>query len=130
MPRTFAAFVPPLLAALALAAPGEAFAGPPGRPSGKMVLAVDEVQQAMRKARREPDPCKRLLIYCHVTQRRDPRIIIGACEIMMSLPLSTEVWEDARAVLRAYFIGTDEEPAVWWEKNQADLRRRAAQLPR
>jgi hypothetical protein len=40
MRRTFAAFVPPLLAALALLSPEKAVAGPPEGASGKMVLDI------------------------------------------------------------------------------------------
>jgi hypothetical protein len=44
IPRTFAGFVPPLLAALALLPPGKALAGPPEGASGKLVLEAKKVR--------------------------------------------------------------------------------------
>ncbi len=130
MTRTLSGFVSPLLAALLMLSPGKAVAGPPERLSRKMTLAADDVLTALRKARREPDPYKRLVLLYDQGRTRDPRIAVGVCEIMMISPRFSDAWHDARAALRRWFIEDDEEPVLWWAKNEADLRRRAARLPR
>jgi hypothetical protein len=137
MPRTLTAAV--LLALLALLTPGKAVAGPPEEASGKMVL--DEVADGLRKYRAEKDTGKRIKWLEKLAPSHDPRVAVALGE-EMDRALGQEDhalrWEAARLLAEFYVKGTlrfaslvDLQAAwPWWEKNEADLRRRAAQLPR
>ncbi|HEX5269873.1 MAG TPA: hypothetical protein VFW33_05280 [Gemmataceae bacterium] len=138
MPRRFAGFVPPLFAALAVLLPGAALAGPPEGASGRMVL--DEVADGLRKVRKENDPAKRLGWLKRQARTRDPRVAVALGEAMREGVMKDR--EAAAWLLRCEYelplgelAGDPDEPLLhhmkeWWRLNEADLRRRAAQLPR
>ena len=151
MPRTIAAAV--LLAVLALMLPGKAVAGPPERVSGKMVLAPDEVADGLNRFRRERDVYKRVLLLCRLAETKDPRVLVAVGKSLSDH--STFLYEQrdfswgfpgqlvtveesmdrmAASILNMYYPppGVPKDlPALreWWDKNEADLRRRAKQLP-
>jgi hypothetical protein len=137
MPRTFAAAV--LLAAMALLATGSVVAGPPEGVSGKM--ALDNVEDGLRRYRQEKDNEKRYRLLERLALTRDPRVALALGELLRCAD------EDDRFVAATLLIGnygatpprTISQPAAdgfieaagaWWKKNEAGLRRRAAQLPR
>jgi hypothetical protein len=138
MLRTFAGFVL-LLALLALMIP-TAGAGPPEGVSGKMVF--DEVWNGLRQYRREKDSEKRIRWLERLAPTRDPRVAVllggemsvDAVVVGGVIDLPAEAWASCR-LLGRYFLPpqSDEHPGpevqAWWEKNEADLRRRAKQLP-
>jgi hypothetical protein len=132
MSKTLAAFVPPL-AALALVLPGRAVAGPPEGASGRMVF--DEVADGLRKYRAEQDQEKRYERLRRLAPTHDPRIAVVLGE-------SLDSQEDILCVvacrlLDQHFVTGPKPPARrvhrvsdWWDAHEADLRRRAKQLPR
>jgi hypothetical protein len=142
MPGTFARFVPPLFTALALLSPGTASAGPPEAASGKMVF--DQVAEALRKYRREKDPEKRLAWLQTLAATGDPRVavaLVDAANNRNGDDLDCEAadvlwWHYASpdAASRRGLVNHDMPPGKgfrpWWKANEADVRRRAAQLPR
>jgi hypothetical protein len=123
----------PLLAALALP-PEVAAAGPPEGPAGQM--AFDGVADGLRKYRKETDHDRRVRWLRKLAPTRDVRVAVAL----------DDAWGDsdggvgtvAQALLAEYYC--DPRPPTsastwgpvtnWWKKNGADLRRRAAQLPR
>jgi hypothetical protein len=134
MSRTFAAAV--LLATLAMLLPGKAPAGPPEGASGKM--AFDRVGAGLDRYRRERDLSKQLRWLERLAPSGDPRVGVAlgeyvsddnphaARQIVALLLLRHFV---PAAAQRDYFLhGPD--TGHWWRANEADLRRRAAQLPR
>jgi hypothetical protein len=134
MPRKTFAAVLVIFAVLALLSPGKAVAGPPEGVSGKMVF--DEVADGLRKYRKETDPEKRFRRLDQLTKTHDPRvdIILGEMLSPISFP---EIDIACAVILRHHFtrrtVSMNEFyglPLSWWEKNEADLRRRAKQLPR
>jgi hypothetical protein len=146
MPRTFAGFVPPLLAALALLSPGEAGAGPPERASGKMVFH-DEVAEGLRKYGQEKDPEKRLAWLQRLGATGDPRVALALVDAAnnrngddLDCEAADIVWWYYASPDAASHRGrvTDDIGSPprgkgfrpWWKANEADIRRRAAQLSR
>ena len=132
MRRTFAGFVPPLLAALALLSPGRAVAGPPERVSGKMVL--DKVEDGLRNYRKAKDRSSRAvrLIQLADTASDDPRVALAIGEAFADVSGSLRALAGDLACEHYLPISEAHLPGIiqWWAKNEADLRRRAAQLPR
>jgi hypothetical protein len=133
MPRTFAPAV--LLAALALLSPGEAFAGPPEEVSGRM--AFDEVADGLRKYRREADSKKRIEWLRKLAPTHDPRVGVALGEALAEE--NSEVGKVAAYLIakcsyrRASPLITSKfyyDSQAWWKASEADLRRRAARLPR
>jgi hypothetical protein len=137
MPRTFAAV--PLLA-LALSLPVPALAGPPEWPSGKLVF-VDEVADGLRKYRWEPDPEKRIKWLRRMAPTCDPRIALELGETWTEVrgKQSSAVRDVALDCLADYYVHFRVRPlsqanlglnvSLWWYVSEADLRRRAKQLP-
>jgi hypothetical protein len=132
MLKTFAGFMPPLLAVLALLSPERAVAGPPEGASGKMVF--DEVADGLRKYRKETEWRKRTRWLEKLAPTRDPRVAIALVE---AHPAGSTVMVREDLLLMDYFVrgtrfhrGDSMNVDGWWEANEADLRRRAAQLPR
>jgi hypothetical protein len=140
MPKRLAGLVLTLLTLLALLTPGQAVAGPPDGATGKMVL--DEVADGLRKYRQATTADRRSDWLVKLVATRDPRVGVALGE---QLGYDDEVdcfW--AAFLIWANYVKTPPsrtpktiEPAFirqtaneWWEKNEADLRRRAAQLPR
>jgi hypothetical protein len=132
--RRIRAAVLPLLVGLALSSPSQTAAGPPDRPLGKMVL--DEVADGLRRYRKETDPEKRIEWLEKLAPTRDPRVGVALGEYMADAPSG---WVAAGDLLERYFlprpvnVTTSQEwvleVSLWWQKNKADLRRRAKQLP-
>jgi hypothetical protein len=131
----------PLLAALALAVPplSAAFAGPPEGAAGKMVLARDEVSEALAKYRHESDPHRRLALLTDLAGVRDPRVAVALGQALYDPDaelrvqaafgiLHNQVEMKHKLMMRAR--EAENWAREWWAKNEADLRRRAAQLPR
>jgi hypothetical protein len=138
MPRILFA-VPLTLGLLAGLTPGSALAGPPEGPSGRIVLAPDEIADTLRKYRVAKDEGKRRELLDKIASTRDPRVAVA---------LGEALGDSSRDVryLAAYGIVYDQtgwnilrEPngplaiewaSKWWKENEADLRRRAKALPR
>jgi hypothetical protein len=138
MSRTTFALLPPL-AALALLSPGEAAAGPPEGASGKMVL--DKVADGLRTYQREKDICKAAELLQKLAATRDVRVAVALGDFVENFinaqPMLSPQQENpaliAAVALRRYCPDPDDtlvEVMRWWDKHKADLRRRAAQLPR
>jgi hypothetical protein len=131
MPRTFA-----WLLLLALVSPGRAFAGPPEGPSGRMVL--DEVADGLRKYQKETDPETRVKWLAKLAPTQDPRVAVAIGEALGPAICVNDkrAWLPLTDMLLKNFP-IPEQPRVykltiawyWWKENEADLRRRAAQLP-
>jgi hypothetical protein len=132
MPRTLAGFILPL-AMPALLLPGKAVAEPPEGTSGKMVF--DEVADGLRKYHREEEPGKRIWWLYELARTRDARVTI-ACGEALSCHDPAEV-EWAAIIIGHYQfperchpqLDLDAQARAWWKENEADLRRRAKQLP-
>lgn len=137
MYKTFTAFVA-LLAVLPLLSPGKALAGPPEGASGKMVLAQDKVSRALLNYRRESDAHRRLAMLTDLARVRDPRVAIALGKALYDPSADLRV----QAAFGIFFNQTGEVPRKmmrgpealswardWWDKNEPDLRRRAARLP-
>jgi hypothetical protein len=140
MPGTFAVVTLPLLAVLALSLPGMAVAGPPDGVSGKMVL--DQVADGLRRYRKESDEDRRLELLNQLAPSRDPRVAIALGEFLGCAADEVNQFDAALLICRHYGAplqfsknglsrGSEfvRGAGVWWEKNEADLRRRARQLP-
>jgi hypothetical protein len=121
--------VPLVLAALVAPI---ALAGPPEGTVGQM--ALDEVAEGLRKYRKETDPMRRLRLLERLAPTGDPRVAVALGE---ALSEPDPEFRAAALVCRQY--RPDFKPALpamvhleafeWWEKNEADLRRRAQQAP-
>jgi hypothetical protein len=132
MPRTLLLL---LFAVLALLLQGRAvFAGPPEGVSGAMTL--DEVAEGLRRYRKETDPEKRIRWLEKLAPTRDPRVGVALGETFGQEPEA--VWYCAtQLVIRYYFTEPVANPEFdpgpktdrWWKQNEADLRRRARELP-
>jgi hypothetical protein len=132
MPRTFATFTLPLLAAFLLALPllpGRVVAGPPVRVSGVMVF--DKVADGLRKYRSAKNEDIAWTYFMRLATIRDPRVLVLLGEEWES----QKRWSSWAAVwLVNYHFDPKEQKAgidldAWWENNKADLHRRAKQLP-
>jgi hypothetical protein len=135
------------LAALALLSPGWVVAGPPERGTGKLMLVSDEVSEGLRKCRQEKDPKKRLALLQTLGATGDPRVAVALVEAAnnqngddLDCEAADVLWwyyasPDAAAHLGV--VNQDIIPAPpgkgfrpWWRANEADIRRRAARLPK
>jgi hypothetical protein len=127
MSRTALAALP-LLAALALP-PGEALAGPPEGASGKM--AFDRVADGLRKYRKAADVDRRIGWLDRLAPTGDPRVAVALGEAMRD-PGSGEVQGRAGYLLCKFFCPPCDYDVSrqWWKQSEADLRRRAARLPK
>jgi hypothetical protein len=145
MQRTvFAAVALPLLAVLAVTTPPSALAGPPDRPSGRMVL--DPVPEGLRQFRAAREEGKRIEWLRRLAPSRDPRVAVELWQVFAWASGKREVAIRGAALecLAEYYVTRDGRPLSetkptdaewgpcvcgWWSKNGADLRRRAKQLP-
>jgi hypothetical protein len=140
----------PLLAALclpllALLVAAPATAGPPEGVSGRIVF--DEVADGLRKYHKETDPEKRLAWLQTLGATGDPRValaLVDAANNQNGDDLDCEAadilwWHYASpdAASRRGIVNRQALKAprgssfrAWWKKNEADVRRRAALLPR
>jgi hypothetical protein len=120
------------LSVLALLPPTQALAGPPEGVSKRTVY--DDVADGLRKYRKENDRVKRILWLRKLAPTNDPRVAVALGEAMKE---DSEVGFDASALIyendyMQLFPVTDpsqHNPLDWWKENEADLRRRAKQLP-
>jgi hypothetical protein len=146
MPRTFSGFAPPLLAILSLLLPGKALAGPPEMATGKMAF-LDEVRDGLREYRKEKDPQKRLAWLQTLGATGDPRVALALVDAANNKH-GDDLDCEAADILWWHYASPDAAshrgrvnydlisppPGMgfrpWWEANKANLRRRAAQLPR
>jgi hypothetical protein len=144
--RTLAAIASlPLFVALALPSPGRAFSGPPEEVSGKMEF--DEVAEGQRKYHKEKDPKKRLAWLQTLGATGDPRValaLVDAADNQNGDDLDCEaadiLWWRYASPDAASFRGLVNHDVIkappekgfrpWWKANGADVRRRAALLPR
>jgi hypothetical protein len=129
--KAFTAFVLPLLPVLVLALPGKVVAGPPEGVSGKLVL--DKVEDGLRNYRRKKDSERRIMWLRKLAPTHDPRVAIVLGEAMDT---NDSVGCEAELLLLYYYVPRPAGSIVggdwvhpWWDKNEADLRRRAKQLP-
>jgi hypothetical protein len=112
--------------ALALLVPGRAAAGPPDGPSGRMDF--DEVAGALRRYHREEDVAKRVVWLEKLAPTRDPRVALLIGEFPPDdIPPTRYI--ALRRLLVRYYVPRGERLDRWWRDNEADLRRRAMQLP-
>jgi hypothetical protein len=131
MTRTFPRFALLLIVSLALPSSGSAVAGPPEMISGKMVF--DEVADGLRQYRKAKDTKKRIEWLQKLALTHDPRVAVALRECLTGKdPISGAAF----GLLDRQFVGCTEHDATciervcnWWEKNGADLCRRAKQFP-
>jgi hypothetical protein len=115
-----------LFALLVLVPPS--VAGPPERPSGRMTC--DEVADALLRCRKEKDPGRRRALLWELAPLRDPRVALALGEVLAS---SDYPFPEIR-LLADYHLpeqqrGSTDAVWDWWRENEADLRRRARELP-
>jgi hypothetical protein len=137
-----------LVAALALPSPGRADAGPPEGLSEMMkMIMFDEVAEGLRQYRKEKDPKKRLAWLQTLGATGDPRVALALVDAANNQN-GDDLDCEAADLLWWYYASPDaashrglanhdlvSPPAgkgfrPWWKANEADIRRRAAQLPR
>jgi hypothetical protein len=124
------AVVLPLLFAV-----GQAIAGSPEKASGKLVL--DQVADGLRRYRMARTPEARIAWLRKLAPIRDARVAVALGEA-----ISSDDLEVSRRAIGLVFTHYEAElPEVssaspisgmvfgWWKENEADLRRRAKQLP-
>lgn len=105
-----------------------AVAGPPERPAARMTF--DEVADGLRRYRRENDPDRQLFLLWKLAPVRDPRVAV-----VLGERLRTSEFPYLELVLLARFQlpeskkGSTDAVWDWWRENEADLRRRAKELP-
>jgi hypothetical protein len=124
-----------LLVGLVLSSPGQTAAGPPDRPLGKMVL--DKVADGLRRYRMARTPESRIAWLRKLAPIRDARVAVALGESISSDDIDVSRW----AIGLVFTHYEAELPEVsgtspisgmvfgWWKENEADLRRRAKQLP-
>jgi hypothetical protein len=119
----------PLLALLAPVPP--AAAGLPEWPSGRMVL--DEVADGLRRYRAARTPEAKVAWLRKLAPTRDPGVALALGEVMDN---DDDVGFRAFCLLDHYYVPrlagftSGDWAHPWWWKNEADLCRRANELPR
>jgi len=98
-------------------------AGPPGRVSGRM--AFDEVSEGLRKYRAEKDPEKRVRWLEKLAPTGDPRVYVALLDFDYSDVPKSELRDRAHEVV---LVITGQ--SQWWGVDDAEMRRRAKELPR
>jgi hypothetical protein len=133
-----------LLTLAPLLVPGQTVAGPPEGVSGRMVF--DEVGVGLDRYGREKDPAKRLAWLKRLAPTKDPRVAVALWDAQFTfgdeLPSDEErCRNDVCDLLCQHFVRSTRfhhrdasgselfEVGKWWEANEADLRRRAKELP-
>jgi hypothetical protein len=117
-----------------------AIAGPPEAVSGRMVL--DPVEGGLWACRMEKDTTKRTRLLEKLAETRDPRVGVFLGEVLERHRDGLELRAEAARLLAYHYgamgphwIGGFGELLIkpvseWWDKNEAELRRRAALLAR
>jgi hypothetical protein len=105
-----------------------AIAGPPEPPSGR--TALDEVADGLRRYRAQGDPERRRDLLAKLAPTGDPRVAVALGEVLASSPSPVaEVVLLSRYYLPADKRGSTDAVWDWWRENEAELRRRAKELP-
>jgi hypothetical protein len=124
-----------LLLALLLLLPGQALAGPPEGVSGRM--ALDEAADGLRQYRREADSRRRADCLKRLAPTGDPRAAVALGEALSdrSQPVSAAACDGlvdhyAPRALLEQFGERWLTARQWLRVNEAELRRRAKELPR
>jgi hypothetical protein len=117
------------LLALLLLSPGqEAVAGPPEGPSARMT--VDPVADGLLRYHKEKDPQRQRALLWKLAPTADPRVAVALGEALASYDLPyPELMLLAEHHLPAKNRGSTDAVWDWWRENEADLRRRAKELP-
>jgi hypothetical protein len=117
---------PAVLALLALL-PVPGLAGPPEAVSGAM--ALDEVAGGLRKYGMETGPEKRAARLAALAPSQGPRVAVALGEALPG-PWPAVRAAAFRGAAASHGAGASTaEVCAWWQKNEADLRRRAKLLP-
>ena len=126
------------LALLAVSWPVQAVAGPPEGVSAKMVL--DELTDKLTRLRVVKDPKRKLMLVKELGPVRDARVTVALMEIVLKAQRQDPWLIDASSLLYQYHIPDSDKISLtaidwtlcrqWWEKHEADVRHRAAQLPK
>jgi hypothetical protein len=136
MPKTLLV-LPVLVSLFTLLMPARAVAELPEEGSGQMV--VDEVREGLQQYQKEKDVGKRIKLLEKLAPTRDSRVAVMLGDVLDG-PII--IGEDGRAqnraehtashlLLKKYYLPPqcDQAPHDWFKRNEADLRRRAMQLP-
>ncbi len=117
---------------------GNTLGGPPEGVSGRMVL--DEVAHGLRQYRKETDKGKRALWLEKLGRNHDVRVTVALGEWLEQEQDGSDDFVAVGCMLVRHVLGhpgpcgTNEQQARsaarWWNENNADLRRRAKELPR
>jgi hypothetical protein len=126
-----------LLLTLPMLSPAKVAAGPPEGVSGKMVL--DEVSEGLRRYRQESNENERVMLLRKLSTTRDPRVGVAIGEYLSGgrgpFPHQISVaWMLTQHFMPSPICCDDvveqtKAARLWWRENEADLRRRAKQLP-
>ena len=103
-------------------------------------MVFDEVADGLRRYQREKDPQKQAARLTRLAAIRDPRVALALGEAFMQDNPQELRLAGIRAVVTYYARLPPEQRSdnlyafinarAWWKENEADLRHRAAQLPR
>jgi hypothetical protein len=113
---------------------GPTFAGPPEGASGKMMM--DKVEDGLRKYQQARTERHRAVLLEGLARIEDARVAVLLGETLADR--QSDVATNAACLLLLNFIPTRElsredthlaTARTWWKANEADLRRRAKQLP-
>jgi hypothetical protein len=103
-------------------------AGPPERPSGRMVR--DDVAEGLLRYRRATDPERRRALLRQLAPTGDPRVAVALGEALASAGFAyPEIILLAEFYLPPEKRGSTDSVWDWWRENEAELRRRAERLP-
>src|ERR1043165_2375720 len=112
-----------------------AFADVPKEDAGQV---VDEVGDKLLRLRLETYPEKRIALMKEVGPIRDPRVTVALMDVVLNDQSEPDQLLVASSLLVNYHIPKEDwVPAKnwtvarhWWEKNGAEVRRRAEALPK
>jgi hypothetical protein len=116
--------------------PGQmVLAGPPEGVSGKMVM--DEISEALLRYRLEPNGKKRFVLLERLAPIQDARVTVALVQAMLDEDRPGEKMRLASLIGNWHLQNKEWVTAncptvvnLWWKKNEADIRRRAKQLPK
>jgi hypothetical protein len=110
-------------------------------------MVFDEVGMGLDRYRKEKDPAKRLARLTRLAPTKDPRVAVALWDAQFSfgdepLPDEMRCQYEVCDLLCEHFVHSTRfhhrdasgselfEVGKWWEANEAELRRRAKELPR